>query len=447
MSTTATAQTNGIAPFDAWLSGVADELPGAGLDWLTAARGKAMSRVRTLGLPSSKQEGWRYTGLKSLMEQGFVQQAEEITALEPEDLAELAIPGLNAHRVVLANGRLVPNLSWLDGIPAGVRAGGLRDLLESDPDLLRNRLGRVAGEGAHVFAALNTAGMDDGFVLLVEPGIKIERPIEIIHLSLGMDEPRLAQPRNLVDLGEGASATLIERFVSLGESLYCTNAVLEISLAAGAGLTHYRLQQESPNAFHLAGVYLSQAASSHYHGVSIGLGGAWSRTDLVAGFVGEGAQCDLDGLYMSGDGQTMDFHLDVRHEVPGCTSREGFKGILYGKGRAVFDGRVYVARDAQKTDAQLSNRNLVLSRGAEVDTKPQLEILADDVKCSHGTTVGQLDRESLFYLRSRGIPANQARRMLCVGFAGEVLDSLALEPLRDYVTQQVGARLERAVLD
>jgi Fe-S cluster assembly protein SufD len=328
-----------------------------------------------------------------------------------------------------------------------VRAGGLRDLLDSEPDLLRNRLGRVAGEGAHVFAALNTAGMDDGFVLLVEPGVRVERPIEIVHLSLGMDEPRLAQPRNLVDLGEGASATLIERYVSLGESLYCTNAVLEISLGTGAGLTHYRVQQESPNAFHLAGVYLSQAESSRYHGVSIGLGAAWSRTDLVAGFVGEGAQCDLDGLYLSGDGQTMDFHLDVRHEVPACTSRESFKGILYGKGRAVFDGRVYVARDAQKTDAQLSNRNLVLSRGAEVDTKPQLEILADDVKCSHGTTVGQLDRESLFYLRSRGIPANQARRMLCVGFAGEVLDALELEPLRDYVALEVGARLERAVLE
>ena len=155
----------------------------------------------------------------------------------------------------------------------------------------------------------------------------------------------------------------------------------------------------------------------------------------------------MDGLYLAGDGQMMDFHLDVRHEVPACTSRETFKGILYGKGRAVFDGRVYVARDAQKTDAQLSNRNLVLSRNAEVDTKPQLEILADDVKCSHGTTVGQLDAGSLFYLRSRGIPLNQARRMLCVGFAGEVLDALVPGPLRDYIAAEVGRRLEQASLD
>jgi len=435
----------GSGPFDGWLAGGSNALADPG--WLSATRGAALDRVRGAGVPTNKQEAWRYTGLKALLEQGFVRQDEDVTALAPEDLAELLVPGLDAHQVVLANGRLVSSLSWLDGVPAGVRAGGLRALLGSDPDLLRDRLGRVAGQGAHVFAELNTAGIDDGFVLLVEPGARVERPIEIIHLSLGMDEPRLTQPRNLVDLGEGAEATLIERYVSLGESLYCTNSVTELSLAANAGLVHYRVQQESSKAFHLAGLYLSQASGSRYHGVSIGLGAAWSRTDLVAGFVGEGANCELDGLYLAGDGQTMDFHLDVRHEVPSCTSREGFKGILYGKGRAVFDGRVYVARDAQKTDAQLSNRNLVLSRSAEIDTKPQLEILADDVKCSHGTTVGQLDRESLFYLRSRGIPAHQARRMLCVGFAGEVLEALALEPLREYVAQQVGQRLERATLD
>lgn len=436
-----------LGSFEGWLTAAVDASAMGLPDWLAATRGAALERARAVGVPTNKQEGWRYTGLRGLLEQGFVQQAEDVTALVQDDLAELLIPGLDAHQVVLANGRLVPSLSWLDGLPIGVRAGGLRALLASDPDLLRDRLGRVAGEGAHVFAELNTAGIDDGFVLLVEPGVRVKRPIEIIHLSLGMDEPRLAQPRNLVDLAEGAEATLIERYVSLGESLYCTNSVTELSLAANSSLVHDRVQQESSKAFHLAGVYLSQAAASRYHGVSVGLGAAWSRTDLVVGFVGEGAECKLDGLYLAGDGQTMDFHLDVRHEVPSCASREGFKGILYGKGRAVFDGRVYVARGAQKTDAQLSNRNLVLSRNAEIDTKPQLEILADDVKCSHGTTVGQLDRESLFYLRSRGIPAHQARRLLCIGFAGEVLETLALESLRDYVAQQVGRCLERATLD
>jgi len=443
----ATGVDTAATVFDAWLAGVTEGLSGAGLDWLDAERGAARARVRSAGVPGTKQEAWRYTGLKPLLEHEFTQLTEDITALDPEDVEDLLVPGLDAHRVVLANGRLVPSLSWVEGLPAGVRAGGLRTMLEAEPEVLRGRLGRVAGDGAHVFAALNTAGMDDGFVLLVDALTRLDRPIEIIHLSLGMDEPRLAQPRHLVDLGEGAAATLIERYVSLGESLYCTNSVLELSLGDRASLSHYRVQEESPSAFHLAGVYLSQAAASRYHGVNVGLGAAWSRTDLVAGFVGEGAECILDGLYLAGDGQTMDFHLDVRHEIPGCTSREGFKGILYGKGRAVFDGRITVARDAQKTDAQLSNRNLLLSRGAEVDTKPQLEILADDVKCSHGTTVGQLDPGSLFYLRSRGIPLPQARRMLCVGFAEEVLDALAPEPLRDFVSARVGVRLEQASLD
>jgi Fe-S cluster assembly protein SufD len=447
MSAPADAIAGTATPFATWLAGAVHPLSGAGLKWLDAERHAALERVQFAGVPTAKQEAWRYTGLKPLLDQSFVQGDEDITALDLDDLEDLLVPGLDAHRVVLANGRLVPELSWIDGLPAGVRAGGLRALIEAEPDLLRGRLGRVLGAGAHVFAALNTAGMDDGFVLLLEAGAVVQRPIEIIHLTLGMDEPRLAQPRHLVDLGAGAGATLIERYVSLGESLYCTNSVLELSLAARAELTHYRVQEESPKAFHLAGVYLSQAAGSRYHGVSVGLGATWSRTDLVAGFVGEGAECNLDGLYLAGDGQVMDFHLDVRHDVPGCTSREGFKGILYGKARAIFDGRVYVARNAQKTDAQLSNRNLLLSRSAEVDTKPQLEILADDVKCSHGTTVGQLDPGSLFYLRSRGIPANQARRMLCVGFAAEVLDALGPQPLRDYVAAEVGQRLEQAALD
>jgi len=434
-------------PFATWLTGIGDAPPGQGLDWLDAQRTSALAQVRAKGLPTSKQEGWRYTAIKPLLDQAFVQAREPVTALDPDDLEDLLVPGLDAHRVVLVNGRLVSSLSWSDGLPAGVRAQSLRSLLETDPDHLRGRLGRVAGEGAHVFAALNTAGMDDGFVLLVDAGCRLQRPIEVIHLSLGMDEPRLAQPRHLVDIAEGASATLIERYLSFGKPLYCTNSVMELSLATGAELDHYRIQQESPKAFHLAGVYLSQGAGSRYHGVSLGLGAAWSRTDLVAGFTGQGAECTLEGLYLAGDGQVMDFHLDVRHEVPGCISREGFKGILFGKARAVFDGRVLVARDAQKTDAQLSNRNLLLSRSAEVDTKPQLEILADDVKCSHGTTVGQLDPLSLFYLRSRGIPPAQARRMLCEGFAGEVLDGLGPVPLREHVAALVGQRLEQASLD
>lgn len=430
-----------------WLAGGAEPLAGTGLPWLDAARDQARERVRAEGIPTMKEEGWRYTSVKSLTEQPFTTFAEDVTAVEREDLEDLLVPGLDAHRAVLVNGRFVPDLSDLDELPSGARAGGLRAILTSDPDALEGRLNRVSGEGVHVFSALNTAGLDDGFVLLIDAGVKVERPIELIHLSVGMDEPRVAQPRHVIDLAEGAEARVIERYVSLGQSLYCTNSVLEVSLAKGARLEHDRVQLESPSAYHITGFYLSQAENSRYRGVNLGLGAAWARTDLVVRFAGEHADCDLNGLYLAGDGQVMDYHLDVNHAVPHCASREAFKGILYGKGRAVFDGDVRVEVDAQKSDAHLSNKNLLLSRNAEIDTKPQLEILADDVKCSHGTTVGQIEPEMLFYLRSRGIAAPIARRMLCIGFAGEIIDALGDEPLRAYVADEVGRRLEAAPLE
>jgi Fe-S cluster assembly protein SufD len=432
---------------ECWLEGHGDPRPGAGLPWLEARRTDALGRVRAAGVPHSKQEGWRYTPLRALMEQGFTGTDEPVTAVEESDLADLLIPALECDRVVLVNGRYVAHLSRLDNLPGGARAGSLREILEADPDALEARLGKIAGEGAHVFTAVNTAGIDDGFVLLLAANVVAERPIELIHLSVGMDEPRVAQPRHLVVLEAGAEATLIERYVSLGQSMYCTNSVLELALGRAARLKHYRVQQESPNAFHLSGLYLSQEADSRYEGVNLSLGATWARTDLVVGFADAGARCDLKGLYLAGDQQVTDFHLDVQHDVPGCASEESFKGILYGKGRAVFDGRVFVAKDAQKTDAHLSNKNLLLSRSAEVDTKPQLEIHADDVKCSHGTTVGQIDADALFYLRARGIRAPLARRMLCMGFAEEITQAIEPEALQTYVAGLVGERLEQAPLE
>jgi len=433
-----------VTQFEQWLGAPATV---EGIGWLDDERRVALDRARALGIPVSKQEAWRYTSVKRLAEQGFVPVDESVTALQPEDIEEVLIQGLDSHRVVLVNGRYLPALSSLGDLPAGVRIGGLRQILASDPDALRGHLNRVAGDRQPLFSALNTAGLDDGLVVLMGPGSMLERPIELIHLSVGMDEPRVAQPRHLVVLDDGAQARLIERHVSLGQSIYCTNSVLELSLGADAVLEHQRIQDESPNAFHITGLYLRQGRGSSYRGVNLGLGAAWARTDLVVRFAGEHAECDLSGLYLAGERQLMDYHLDVDHRLPSCTSRETFKGILYGKGRAVFDGRVFVAEDAQKTDAAMSNKNLLLSEGAEVDTKPQLLINADDVKCSHGTTVGQIEPEMLFYLRSRGISAAVARRMLCLGFAGEILDRMRPDALREQVTDLVGRRLERAPLD
>ena len=442
----ATALRAGVpepGPFDAWLpaSGGAGE-PG----WLASARADAVGRVQTQGAPTGKAEGWRYTGLRTLLEHGFTAGAEPLDALLREDLDEVLVPGLDAHRVVVVNGYFAPQLSDLDALPKGLRIGGLRATLAEDPDALADDLTRIAGDGAHVFASLNTAGMTDGMVLLADRGALVEKPVELLHLSVGMDDPALAQPRHLIRLGDGAQVTLIERWASLGDALYCNNAVLEIGLGRDAVLAHRRVQLESPSAFHLSGVYLRQGTGSRYDGINIGLGGRWARTDLVMRFAGEHAECDLKGLYLAGDKQLIDYHLDVLHALPHCVSRENFKGIVHGKGKAVFDGLVYVAKDAQQTDAEMSNRNLLLSQSAEVDTKPQLEIYADDVKCSHGTTVGQIEPEMLFYLRSRGIPQGLARRMLCLGFAGEIIDALGNDALAGYVSEAVGERLEAAPL-
>lgn len=432
--------------FERWLpddAGAAADGP----DWLVELRRGARSRLSTLPLPTTRHEDWRYTSLQSLRERGFVLGAAGDRTLSAGALEPLLIPGFESHRAVLVDGRFVPELSSLAGLPQGARVGGLRAILGSDPDALRGRLELFGGDRQGLFAVINTAGLDDGLVVLIERGLVLDRPLELVHVSTAGAEPALAQPRHLIALESGAQAALVERYLGLGTDIYCTNAVSEILLGRDARLRHERLQTEGPAASHLTALHLLQETGSRYQGVDIGIGGTWSRTELRARFRGEHAECDFQGLYLAGDRQLVDYHLDVEHAVPNCTSRETFKGILHGKGRAVFDGRVLVAKDAQKTDAAMSNRNLMLSAGAEVDTKPQLEINADDVKCSHGTTVGQIEPEKLFYLRSRGIAEPLARRMLCLGFAGEIIQALTAESVREYVESLVGERLEAAATD
>ena len=439
--------------FASWLARPA--APVGRLDWLEDQRAKARAQVLEQGLPTTKAEAWRYTSLTRLLAQGFAPVAGAGTTCHSETLAGRLISGLETHRVVLVNGRFAPDLSSLQDLPAGLRIDGLAQVLRSAPSLLQGRLNGIVGDIPSLLTALNTAGLDDGLLIVVDQGARLERPIELIHLSAsldwgvdgGTDGPGVAQPRYIVALEAGAEANLIERTVGSGDAIYCTNSVLELSLGPHAVLKHQRIQAESINAFHSTGLYVNLGTGSRYQGINVGLGASWSRTDLSIRFSGEGAVCDLQGLYLAGDGQLIDYHLDVDHRLPNCTSRENFKGILYGKGRAVFDGRVLVAKEAQKTDAAMTNRNLILCEGAEVDTKPQLEINADDVKCSHGTTVGQIEPEQLFYLRSRGISLPVARRMLCLGFAGEVLAALEPEALRDQVAEEVGRLLEQAPLD
>ena len=419
-------------------------LPGKTLGWLTHAREAARQAVTELPVLDRKQEAWRYTSIEALLKQRF-RPASDTDDLPAQDINDYLLPALDTYRLVFANGRCDPQLSSINDLPDGVSLGSLRAGLTTDPELLATWFGQTANHTEHVFTAMNTALVNDGVFVHVGSQVELDRPIEVIYLSQTDEELLLMQPRNLIMLDAGAKATLIERFIGFGQSPYFHNNLTEISVGKGASLKHYRVQDESRSAYHLSSLYLSQQAQSRYQGTTLAFGSAWARTEYHTTFKQDGAACELNGLYTVGDGQLTDFHLDVQHSVPGCVSREQFKGVLYGKGRAVFDGRILVDKQAQHSDAQLTNDNLMLTRNAEVDTKPQLEIYADDVKCSHGTTVGQLDPQQVFYLRSRGIDEAAARKMLCLGFAGEVLDSIEVPALRDAATRKLSDTLNAAV--
>lgn len=430
-------------------------LSGRGSDWLDMQRVFAVKEFLQHGLPSRADEDWRYTSLERLLDQPWSLQTGTSTATDVGSGALASVPLTDhaAARLVFLNGRWNPALSELPAATAsGVRIRGLRSALESEPDALADWLGQAVLQtqdparaepfALPSFAALNTALLDDGAWIRLPAGLRLDGPIELIYLCTARnDDTPVLHPRNLIVLEDGAAATVVEHYVGQHTGAYFTNALTEVLLGDAAQLEHVRLQDESPAARHLSSIYLRQGRASRYRGFNVSLGALWSRTEFHNPMAAEQAHCALDGLYIAGDRQLTDVHLDIDHAVPDCSSRERFKGIVLGRGRAVFDGRIRVRVDAQRTDAQLTNDNLLLSRDAEVDTKPQLEIYADDVKCSHGTTVGQLEPAQMFYLRARGIDSAVARRMLCMGFATELLDGCSVAGLRDRVEQRLAQRL------
>jgi Fe-S cluster assembly protein SufD len=431
-----------------WFSNLADlsgpEHSGPEPDWLQDTRARARQAITELPVPNRKLEAWRYTSIEGLLQQDFSLDTLPARTWTQEELEPWLGPAQDVYRLVFVNGQCIPRLATGLELPTGVTLGSLRAALGTDPGLLATWVNHAATHEEHLFSALNTALIHDGLLLHVAADVHLDRPIEVVYLNLEQDRSLMVQPRSLVVLEPGASATLVERFAGADTAVYFHNQVSELVLQEGAHLRHYRLQEESAAAWHLASLYLSQGARSHYQGTSLSFGGRWARTEYQARLQHEGAHCDLNGLYTVGKGQLNDFHLDIRHSVPGCTSREQFKGILHGKGRAVFDGRILVEKQAQRTDARLSNDNLMLVRDAEVDTKPQLEIHADDVQCSHGTTVGQLDPQQVFYLRSRGIDTESARRMLCLGFAAEIIDAIDHPGLRERAMERLLGTIQDA---
>lgn len=412
---------------------------GADPVWLRTLRQEGLARLSQAGFPTTRHEAWKYTDVAPIVSRPFVPAWPGKRVHLEAWVEQLALPG---PRLVFVDGRFAPELSSLDGLPAGVRVKSLREAIQEDGEALEAVLGQQARAGAHPFVALNAALLEEGVFLRVAPGTVAALPVQLLFLVSGDGVAQvLAAPRIVVDVGANAEAALVECYGGEEGGGSFTNAVTEVVLGENARLHHYKLQAETEGAFHLASLHAQQARDSRLASHAFSLGGALARNEVFSVFGGEGGECVLNGLYVGRGTQHLDHRTDLDHAVPRCTSRELYKGVLDGRSRGTFHGRVLVRPEAQRTDATQSNRNLLLSEEALVDTRPQLEILADDVKCAHGAVVGRLDEQALFYLRSRGIPRPEAEQLLTYAFASEVIGAVSLEPLRARVERLVAERL------
>jgi Fe-S cluster assembly protein SufD len=408
--------------------------------WLLERRTAAIARFVEKGLPTARDEAWRHTPTAPLAK-GRFEPADPSARPSPDALAAVPREGLRGVTLVLVNGRLSAELSSLHSAGPGVEAGSLGELLRRDPGRVERWMGRVADGRTGVFADLNTAFAEDGVVVLLAPGRILDEPIHIAHLTAGSGPPKVSYGRTLIVAGRGSECRLVESFTSPEASASLTNAVTEVVVEDNALVDRYKLQQEGASALHVATLAVRLGRDARFVDHSLSFGAALSRNDIDVRFDAEGGDCELDGLFVVDGRRVADTHSRIEHAQPHCSSRELYKGVLDGQARGVFNGLVVVRPGAQKTDAWQMNRNLLLSREALVHSTPQLEILADDVKCKHGSTTGQLDSNALFYLRSRGVGEAEARSLLTWAFASDLVRKLGIEPLRRAVGRQLQARL------
>ena len=409
--------------------------------WLEMVRTSAMDRFEQLGFPSVRNEEWKYTNLAALAKENFVPATRSEEQL---DVSGFVYPETASAHLVVVDGFLRDDLSVKTGLEGVVAI----DLVSAAADarynkLVRKYLARDAGYDNKGLTALNTAFLQSGVFLLIPKNVELKTPLQITYVAEA--ENSASFPRALIVVEENSSATVIENFVSKNGGRYFTNSIAEIIVKDGARLHHYRLQRESKQAFHTATTAAELGRSSHYDTTSINLGAQLSRHDVSVVMDHEGAETSVDGLYMVGSDQHTDTHSVIDHRQPHCTSHQLYKGILDGNGRAVFNGKVFVREGAQKTDAMQTNKNLLLSDKARVDTKPQLEIYADDVKCAHGAAVGQIEAEELFYLETRGINPELGRNLLTYGFAEEVIAKIEIESIRSQLDETVLRQLHTSL--
>ncbi|MFQ5775388.1 MAG: Fe-S cluster assembly protein SufD [Kiloniellaceae bacterium] len=411
-------------------------LGASGMPWLRALREGAMEHFAATGLPTPRLESWKYTNLRPLEKVGFAAARSDSVGIDR--LPTLFPHGHGGHRLVFVNGWFRPDLSATDDLRDGVQAGSLAAALERVPDTLAEHLGRIGDFGAQPMLALNTAMMADGFVLRVRRGVAVDLPIEVVYVGAAPDAPLAYHPRNLIVLEPGSRATIVEHHAGLGDGTYFVNSGSEIAVGDGARLHHYKVQAETAGAFHLSTVQANVARDGVYDGFVLTRGARLSRNEVTVRLQGAGAECHLNGVYMLRGEQHCDTTTVIDHLAPRTSSREVFKGAIDDRARGVFQGRIVIHPDAQKSDGHQLSKALLLSDRAEIDAKPELEIYADDVKCSHGAAAGDLDPDALFYLRARGIPEEAARHMLIEAFLSDTINELAAEGLCPALMSSVG---------
>lgn len=408
--------------------------------WLSTLRKAGIARFAETGYPTVQDEDWRFTNVAPLTKMPLAPL--EGRSLPPASaLEKLAFHGLDAVRLVFVNGHFAPELSSPGPQQAGVVVTSLSAALTQRAEILERHLGRYAQSSHNAFLALNTAFFTDGALVHVAAGQSLDRPVLLLHI--GDTAGATAHVRHLIIAEAQSRVTVLEHYVSGTPGGHLTNAVTELVAGEGAQIEHCKFQEESPSAYHMASIHAELARSANVIAHSFALGARLSRNNIRTILGGEGVECILNGLYLTKDDQLADHHMIVEHAKPHCNSHEYFNGILDGRSRGVFHGRILVRPDAQKTDAKQTNKNILLSDDAGVNTKPQLEIYADDVKCTHGATIGQLNEESVFYLRARGIGLENARRMLMHAFAGEIIERIRHEPVRELLDKLVWDRLEQ----
>jgi Fe-S cluster assembly protein SufD len=403
-------------------------------DQIQALRQAGFDRFAELGFPTTKNEDWHYTSVNEIAEQEFTLLTARTDDVQEGQLRPFVFGDQDWPTVVVVNGRYAPHLSSLRNLPEGVKVETLAESWTRSKSLA-SEVGRLASLDA-AFTALNTAFMYDGVFIEIAKEAELSQPIHILYVTDATAAKAMIHPRTVIVAGRHSKATVIESYASISDAMHFTNAVTEVTVTRGANLTHYKLQREGQRAYHVGTIEVKQAQDSHYQSFSFATGAALSRTNIYTSLDGEGCGATLNGLYIIGGEQHCDHQTQIVHAQPNCFSREVYKGILDDRSHGVFNGKVYVHPIAQKTDGKQTNNTLLLSENARVDTKPQLEIFADDVKCTHGATIGAIDRQALFYMKSRGIDTATATRLLTYAFAADVLETIELEPLKVELERQ-----------